>query len=203
MAYTPTEWKDHILSDDNYKITQNSDGTSSIKPSGSVVQQGTPMSADNFNHMEQGIKSAADTADSAKTRCEEVLTESNNYTDDEISKLINGAPEDLDTLRELAAAFQSASDLITALQKYSVKKKVIYCPELTPTDGVCTWMINHGITTETEDIKAGQIIIQIYDISGNQISCNVTNVVPSSVSVAKFSSTSTITANSYYAVCIG
>ena len=44
MGYIPTKWKDHILSDDKYSITKNNDGTYTIIPHGSVVQQGTPMS---------------------------------------------------------------------------------------------------------------------------------------------------------------
>ena len=66
MGYIPTNWKDHIFSDNRYRINQNSDGTVSITPAGKVVQQGTPMSAENFNHMEEGIKSASELSDSAK-----------------------------------------------------------------------------------------------------------------------------------------
>ena len=39
MGYIPTNWKDHILSDDKYSITKNNDGTYTIIPHGSVVQQ--------------------------------------------------------------------------------------------------------------------------------------------------------------------
>ncbi|MGN0613038.1 MAG: hypothetical protein ACI4JB_03980 [Porcipelethomonas sp.] len=112
--------------------------------------------------------------------------------------LIGGAPEALDTLKELADAYQSAADLIAALQIYGVRKKVVYCPDITPVDGVCTWVINHGIGPETADTKAGQIIIQIYDISGNQVACNVQNIVPGDSSIVKFSSTSEISAGAYY-----
>ena len=63
MGYTPTIWKDHILSDNLYNIKQNGDGTVSITSAGSVVQQGTPMSAEKFNNMEQGIKEASDKLD--------------------------------------------------------------------------------------------------------------------------------------------
>lgn len=55
MAYTPTDWKDHLVSSKAVKITENSDGTFIITPAGKVIQQGTKMSADNFNHMEQEI----------------------------------------------------------------------------------------------------------------------------------------------------
>ena len=80
MGYIPTKWKDHILSDDKYSITKNNDGTYTIIPHGSVVQQGTPMSAENFNHMEEGIKSASELSDSAKKL--------------ETARKINGVPFD-------------------------------------------------------------------------------------------------------------
>ena len=80
MGYIPTKWKDHILSDDKYSITKNNDGTYTIIPHGSVVQQGTPMSVENFNHMEEGIKSASELSDSAKKL--------------ETARKINGVPFD-------------------------------------------------------------------------------------------------------------
>ena len=64
MSYVKTNWKDHVLSNNNYTLKNNTDGTYSINPAGEIVQQGTPMSADNFNHLEQGVydadKNAAD-----------------------------------------------------------------------------------------------------------------------------------------------
>lgn len=44
------------------------------------------------------------------------LTEAKNYTDTKISGLVNGAPEAMDTLSELAAAIAANSDIMTALQ---------------------------------------------------------------------------------------
>ena len=55
MSYVKTNWKDHVLSNNNYTLKNNTDGTYSINPAGEIVQQGTPMSADNFNHLEQGF----------------------------------------------------------------------------------------------------------------------------------------------------
>ena len=64
MSYVKTNWKDHVLSNNNYTLKNNTDGTYSINPAGEIVQQGTPMSTDNFNHLEQGVydadKNAAD-----------------------------------------------------------------------------------------------------------------------------------------------
>ena len=57
VAYTPTEWKDHIVERPRtYTISPNDDGTITLHPvSGTVEQQGTPVSAKNLNHIEQGV----------------------------------------------------------------------------------------------------------------------------------------------------
>ena len=58
--YGMTPWKDEVVQYPyRYKETQNSDGTVEHEPSpGTVMQQGTPQSATNFNHMENGIHDA-------------------------------------------------------------------------------------------------------------------------------------------------
>ena len=55
--YGMTPWKDEVVQYPyRYKETQNSDGTVEHEPSpGSIMQEGTPQSATNFNHMENGI----------------------------------------------------------------------------------------------------------------------------------------------------
>ena len=45
----------------------------------------------------------------------DVLTQAKGYTDTKISELVNGAPEAMDTLAELAAAIAENSDLMDAL----------------------------------------------------------------------------------------
>lgn len=44
-----------------------------------------------------------------------VLSQANGYTDTKISELVNGAPEAMDTLKELADAIAENSDIMTAL----------------------------------------------------------------------------------------
>ena len=58
--YGMTPWKDEVVQYPyRYKETQNSDGTVEHEPSpGTVMQEGTPQSATNFNHMENGIHDA-------------------------------------------------------------------------------------------------------------------------------------------------
>lgn len=57
--YAPTSWKDHAVDPVNtYRIVENADGTITLIPAGKVVQQGTNMSAVNFNNMESGIFAA-------------------------------------------------------------------------------------------------------------------------------------------------
>lgn len=199
MSYNPTIWTDHVLSDQTYTLKQNSNGTYDIKAAGKVISKGTPMSADNFNHMEQGITSADKNASDALARCEAVLTSSKEYSDEKIAELIGGAPETLDTLKELADAYADTNHLFAALQNVMLKKVVVHSPKLEPVDGVCTWMVEHRIPCDS----GSGLIIQIYDSANNQVACSVMNVVPGNLSVVKISSVSTISANAFYAVCIG
>lgn len=55
--YDLTKWQDHVTEYANkYIETQNTDGTVTHEPvEGLVLQQGTPMDAEHFNNMEQGI----------------------------------------------------------------------------------------------------------------------------------------------------
>lgn len=57
--YSILIWKDHSINPNNtYNITENPDGTITLAPAGTVIQQGTNMSATNFNNMEYGIADA-------------------------------------------------------------------------------------------------------------------------------------------------
>ena len=57
--YSITNWLDHAVTPARtFKITDNGDGTYTLTPAGEVIQQGTPMSAANFNNMETGIHAA-------------------------------------------------------------------------------------------------------------------------------------------------
>lgn len=57
MDYTRQIWKDHIVERPRtYTETFNSDGSKTLVPApGEIYQQGTPMNAEHFNHIEQGI----------------------------------------------------------------------------------------------------------------------------------------------------
>ena len=57
MAYNPTKWVDRAVERPYaYTETPNGDGTNNYTPSpGTVVQAGTPQSAVNFNHLEEGL----------------------------------------------------------------------------------------------------------------------------------------------------
>lgn len=58
------QWQDHVTEyEDRYKETQNDDGSVTHTPvQGSVIQQGTPQNAKNFNSMEDGITNGTETA---------------------------------------------------------------------------------------------------------------------------------------------
>ena len=58
--YLNTFWKDHAVSPSNtYALHENPDGTTTMTQVGTVIQQGTNMSATNFNHIELGITDAS------------------------------------------------------------------------------------------------------------------------------------------------
>lgn len=59
MAYNILLWKDHAVTPDKtYKVVENSDGTITLTPAGKIIQQGTNMSAVNFNNLETGVFAA-------------------------------------------------------------------------------------------------------------------------------------------------
>ena len=59
MAYQILVWKDHVVTPGNtYKVTKNGDDTITLTPVGEVLQQGTNMSAVNFNNLETGVYAA-------------------------------------------------------------------------------------------------------------------------------------------------
>ena len=63
MSYTKQTWQDHVTSRPHtYTETVNSDGTKTLTAAGEVLQQGSAMSAERFNHMEQGIYDAHEAA---------------------------------------------------------------------------------------------------------------------------------------------
>lgn len=63
MSYTKQTWQDHVTSRPHtYTETVNQDGTKTFEAAGEVLQQGSPMSAERFNHMEQGIYDAHEAA---------------------------------------------------------------------------------------------------------------------------------------------
>jgi len=60
MAYKRTYWQDHVTEySDRYNETQNPDGTITHTPvEGTIIQQGTPQNAQNFNNLEEGVFAA-------------------------------------------------------------------------------------------------------------------------------------------------
>jgi len=55
--YTQTNWKDDVRNPDStFTMVTNPDGTVKLTRTGTVIQQGTNMSATNFNNAEGGIQ---------------------------------------------------------------------------------------------------------------------------------------------------
>lgn len=125
------------------------------------------------------------------------------YTDNEISNLLGGAPsEALDTIFELAQAVEDNKDLIASLQALvanGVHKAKVLCPALTPTNGVCMWACNHGLSLAGNDTA---VLCDVYTAAGEKVLCDITINSKSNV-IIKISSDTTITAGSYYAVIVG
>ena len=103
MAYTKSEWKDHVTSRPNtYSVAENPDGTKTLTPAGEVLQKGSPLSAERFNHMEQGIAEAHEGVAEAQRRIEALDGEkaSTEYVNDAINSVsayyitydVNGNP---------------------------------------------------------------------------------------------------------------
>lgn len=57
MAYSRTYWQDRAVERPRtYTEAVNSDGSKTYTPApGEVIQEGTPQSATNFNHIEEGL----------------------------------------------------------------------------------------------------------------------------------------------------
>lgn len=54
--YSNLQWLDHAVTPDRtFTMKTNADGTVTLTPAGTVIQQGTNMSAANFNNIEMGI----------------------------------------------------------------------------------------------------------------------------------------------------
>lgn len=81
--YTKINWQDHIVERPRtYTIMHNQDGTITLTPvPGTIVQQGTAMSAANFNHMENGIAQA--------------LSKALSFTDEQIESIVNTTEEEV------------------------------------------------------------------------------------------------------------
>lgn len=132
------------------------------------------------------------------------LSSAKSYTDEKIAGLVNSAPAELDTLKELADAVSENKELISTLQQLvstGVKKSRVLCPALTASNGVCTWLCDHGLTLNSWK-NDNTVLCDVYDISGEKVLCDIkinsaTNVI------IKFASTENISAGTYYAVFVG
>ena len=62
-----------------------------------------------------GLKYLLDNYIAKKTETNGALAEAKKYADDAITALVNGAPETLDTLDELAAALKDNKDIVDVL----------------------------------------------------------------------------------------
>lgn len=81
MAYTKNTWVDQLDTGNKYTITDNPDDTKAIEYAGDITRPGTPVSAENMNHIEQGVFDAASTADQALSAAADNLVTAKSYAD--------------------------------------------------------------------------------------------------------------------------
>ena len=127
-----------------------------------------------------------------------------SYTDTKISELVNSAPTELDTLKELADAVNSNKDLISTLDQLvstGVQKSRVSCPALTPESGVCTWLCDHGLTLNSWK-NDNTVLCDVYTSVGEKVLCDISINSAANV-IIKIASDTTITAGSYYALFVG
>ena len=54
--YSVLFWKDHAVTPDKtFTVRENGDGTITLIPAGKIIQQGTNMSAFNFNNIDKPL----------------------------------------------------------------------------------------------------------------------------------------------------
>lgn len=82
------------------------------------------------------------------------------------------------------------------MNESNIKKQVFDSPSLTPTDGVCTWTIDHNFNTK-------DITIRVYEVStGENVILNVATISASQV-IVKLNAVSSVAAGTYRAVLVG
>ncbi len=125
------------------------------------------------------------------------------YTDTLFNNLIGLAPEELNTIYELAAAVQNNQNLLSSLQAIAeagTKKTKVVSPALTPSNGICQWNCKHGLSLKSGDTS---VICQVYEADTNEMVMCDTKIVSSTSVTFKIESSAAIAAGKYYAVFIG
>lgn len=128
----------------------------------------------------------ADTEGSADT----ALAEAKSYTDTKVSALVNGAPETLDTLGELATAMEENDDAIAALETIAASKA--NASDLTSHTGNTTV---HITSTERTNWNAAKIHADSAHAPSNaEVNQNAfSNVLVGSTTIAADTKTDTLT----------
>ncbi len=111
MPYPQTDWTDYVPQYPlRVRLVDNGDGTFNLVPEpGEIIQEGTPMSATNFNNMEKGIGAAAALADALFIQALLLLGHS-KYSVDELDDAI----ENGDVVAEKANKLNTARSITIA-----------------------------------------------------------------------------------------
>lgn len=189
MSYTKNIWQDHIVDRPNtYNETLNEDGTKTLTPAGNVQQQGTPVNAENLNHIEQGIYDAHENKVDKETG---KGLSSNDYTTAEKNKLAGLSNYD-DTAVNNAMVRADAPDADGKSQLYKVENGTrvnidpvssggsdspyIYLTkeeyeQITPVTDQLYWVTGdsgkHGVYLNGSCVEGTNLLVHIYGVSWN------------------------------------
>lgn len=172
--YNSTFWKDHAVTPANtYTLTENPNGTVTLIPAGTVVQQGTNMNAANFNNMEAGIMAAYATAVEAMNVLR-LANDKNSKHDDDIAQIRTSIAElTADTAKQVhfvdVGMLEAARVAMLAYQKAESIEGFVMTATLTNTkkypfnNSVQTLAIPQTSTRTTKDYT---VTVEVTDYSG-------------------------------------
>lgn len=130
--YSNLTWLDHAITPDRtFTMTDNGNGTVTLKPYGTVVQQGTNMSASNFNNMEMGI-SDVDLAVHILTLYARYLEDRTGVSEDDIVDIIAEVTPEEQEITLTNSASYPFNNSATKVSLESTRNTVNYTVEVIP-----------------------------------------------------------------------
>ena len=181
MSYTKTIWQDHVLTRPHtYTETVNSDGTKTLTPAGDVEQQGTPVNAENLNHMEQGIENAHTAVSDLSAATDMALggkqdkESGKGLSSNDFTNAYKGKLDNLDTeIREGSDNIPTSDAVFQALQgagdsPYIYLTKAEY-ELITPVADQLYWVTNtngkHGVYLNGSLVEGTNVFLTVFGVT--------------------------------------